>query len=126
MKIPAVKYILMFIIFAMLQGLILKNVVLFDAAFCFLYILFILMLPIELMTIPALIIGFVIGLTIDSFYDTGGIHTSAILLISFVRERWLNMIVPQGGYEKGVSPTLMTPAGICLPSWRNIGMARSG
>ena len=62
--------ILGFILFLMAQVLLLKNLVLFGSAFCFLYVLYILLLPVDLKIIPTLLIAFVLGLGVDFFYDT--------------------------------------------------------
>ena len=96
-----------FILYLLIQVLVLKNLVLFGVAFCFLYVLFILLLPIELKTIPALLIAFVMGLGVDLFYDTMGIHTASILALTFIRKRWIQIITPTGGYEGDVQPSVL-------------------
>jgi hypothetical protein len=52
------------------------------------------------------VIGFITGLTIDIFYDSMGLHACATVLISYLRNYWLSVITPQGGYDAGNSPTL--------------------
>jgi hypothetical protein len=89
------------------QVLIRKNLVLFGVAFCFLYLMFIILLPMEVKTIPSLLIAFVMGLGVDMFYDTMGVHASALLLVGFVRSRWLRMLVPSGAYDEDMQPTMV-------------------
>ena len=96
----------MFVLFILLQGMVFKNIILFDYAFCFIYLYFLLGLPVDLRPISAILIGFAMGLCIDFFYDTGGIHAASSVFIMFLRDRWLNSITPQGGYDVGVSPSL--------------------
>ncbi|MDO9552385.1 rod shape-determining protein MreD [Rhodonellum sp.] len=99
--------IVSFIVFLLLQILVLKNLVLFGTAFCFLYVLYILLLPIEIKTVPTLIIAFVLGMGIDLFYDTLGVHTASILAVAFVRRRWIKMITPRGGYDDDLQPSVL-------------------
>lgn len=96
-----------FLVFLVVQILLLKSLVLFGTAFCFLYVLFILLLPIEIKTVPTLILAFVLGLGIDLFYDTLGIHTASLLAMAFVRRRWIKMIMPRGGYDDDLEPSVM-------------------
>jgi hypothetical protein len=83
-----------------------KNLVLFDKAFCFIYIGFLLLLPFETNKVLLLIWGFVIGFFIDIFYDSLGIHMAASVLMVYLRSYWINLITPRGGYEVGMEPTL--------------------
>lgn len=95
------------LLYLVVQVLILKNLVLFGVAFCFLHVLFILLLPIEVKTIATLLLSFVFGMLVDLFYDTLGIHTIALLAVAFVRQSWLGVLVPSGGYEDDLSPSLV-------------------
>ena len=65
----------------------------------YLYILFILMLPVYTNRILLLIICFFTGLTIDIFSSTPGMHASACVTIGFMRPGFLNLIAPREGYE---------------------------
>lgn len=95
-----------FFIYLALQVMLMKNLVLFHTAFCFIYIAFILFLPIETNTLLLMALGFILGLLVDTFYDSLGLHTSALVLVGFVRNFWLMRIAPQGGYDAGEGPTL--------------------
>jgi rod shape-determining protein MreD len=65
----------------------------------YLYVLFILMLPVNINKILLLFICFITGLTIDLFSGTAGMHASACLVIGFLRPSFLNIIAPREGYE---------------------------
>jgi hypothetical protein len=101
-----IVHIILFFVYILVQVMLLKNLVLFDSAFCFLYIVFILLLPFEMSAMMTIVIGFITGLTIDIFYDSMGLHAFATVLISYLRNYWLSVITPQGGYDAGNSPTL--------------------
>lgn len=95
-----------FFVYTLVQGLILQNVVAFDMAFCFAYVAFLLCLPVDLNILVLLGLGFVTGLNVDIFYDSIGMHAAASVFIMFVRNYWLNMITPQGGYDVGTIPSI--------------------
>jgi hypothetical protein len=96
-----------FIFYLIIQVVLLKNMVVFGSAFCFLYVLFILLLPIEIKTIPIMLVAFVMGLGVDVFYDTIGIHTASLVGVAFIRNTWLNILTPTGGYDENMNPSLL-------------------
>lgn len=98
--------VILFIVYVLVQVVLLKNLVLFDSAFCFLYVAFILLLPFELSTVFIVLIGFLVGFTIDIFYSSMGLHAFATVLMGYLRNYWLSVITPQGGYDVGNSPTI--------------------
>ncbi|MEB2776195.1 rod shape-determining protein MreD [Algoriphagus sp. D3-2-R+10] len=88
------------------QILLLKNVALFGVAFCFIYLLAILTFPINMRSFSLILISFGLGLLIDVFYDTLGLHAAAATLLAFLRPYWLKAISPNGGYDENNNPTL--------------------
>jgi hypothetical protein len=92
-----------FIIFLGLQILLLRNLVLFDTAFCYLYIGFLLFLPIQMPKVMLLVLAFVSGITVDIFYDTIGINAAAAVLLAFLRPYVLLALTPRDDYEKSDS-----------------------
>lgn len=99
-------YFLSFFIYLIAQVVLMKNLVLFNTAFCFIYVAFILFLPIETNTLWLMVLGFILGFMVDIFYDSLGLHTSSLVLVGFLRNFWLMRITPQGGYDAGEGPTL--------------------
>lgn len=95
-----------FVIYLFFQVLILKNSVLFGSAFCFLYIGYLLLLPVETNPVWLMFIGFGMGLFIDMFYDSVGIHAFASVGTMYLRNFWLARVTPQGGYDNGAVPSL--------------------
>ena len=93
------KYIFLFISVLILQFLFLNNLILFDTAFCFIYIAFILLLPIETSPLLLLFLGFIIGFSVDIFSDTLGMNAAASVLIAFLRPYILKLLTPRSGYE---------------------------
>ncbi|MFN6946990.1 MAG: Rod shape-determining protein MreD [Cytophagaceae bacterium] len=96
------KYIFYFLFFVGLQVVFFLNVSLFTVAFCFVYVGFVLSLPLETPRIFQLFIGLATGLVIDIFYNTLGIHAAATVFIAYVRPYVFNLLTPRGGYDTGI------------------------
>jgi hypothetical protein len=95
-----------FVLYIGLQIIFVQNMVLFDVAFCFLYIGFLLLIPFETGPLLLLLVGAATGVVVDIFYDSLGIHMAASVLIMYLRPHWIKLITPRGGYEIGMEPTL--------------------
>lgn len=95
-----------FFLFLLAQVLLFKNVVLFHTAFCFLYVVYLLTFPVETNPLLMMAIAFSMGLGVDIFYDSMGLHAMASVFMVYVRGYWLARITPQGGYDRNSLPTL--------------------
>jgi rod shape-determining protein MreD len=80
-----IKYPLMFAVLALLQVLLLNQIHLGGFLNPYIYILFILLLPISMQRYQVLLLSFLIGITIDWFSNTLGLHAASALLIGFLR-----------------------------------------
>lgn len=105
-----IKNIIRIIFIALLQVLILKRINFgwenFNYFSFIVYPLAILLLPIRTPRFLLLIIGFVLGLFVDLFYGSPGVHASAAVFISFIRPYILQMLEPRVGYPtQAVGPT---------------------
>lgn len=96
-----------FFVYFIVQVFVLKNLVVFDSAFCFLYVFYILLLPLEIKAIPLMLISFVLGISIDTFYDSMGMHTAGLVAMAYVRNKWVQVIIPTGGYDDNVEPSIL-------------------
>ncbi len=101
-----IKYTFIFILLVLTQGLILNNIEFGGYINPYLYVLLILLLPFEMPDWIGLIVAFFLGLSIDVFASTMGIHTSATIFMAFARKYVLKLIMPRGGYEFGIEPQL--------------------
>lgn len=88
-----------FILFITLQLILLRNVVLFNIAFCFVYIAFILQLPHSTPPLNLMILSFIVGFIVDIFYDTLGIHSASCVIMAFVRPFVIKAFSPGMGDE---------------------------
>lgn len=95
-----------FVMLVFLQVFLLKNIALYDFATPYLYILFILLLPFEIPNVLLFILSFAIGLTIDMFYDTPGLHAAACTILALVRILFISITVQKDGFDNEPEPTL--------------------
>ncbi|HXS36089.1 MAG TPA: hypothetical protein VN721_05275 [Flavipsychrobacter sp.] len=94
---------LRFCFIILLQVLILNKITLrwwldpagFPVFIPYVYPLFILLLPFEISVVGLLILGFITGLTVDTFMNTAGIHACATVFIAYLRTNVLSALLPK-------------------------------
>ncbi len=91
-----------FIALVLLQVFVLNNIHFGGFINPFIYVLFILQLRIETPRSLTLLLGFLLGFTIDIFTRTLGMHTMAALALAYFRPIVLKYIEPREGYEVGM------------------------
>ncbi len=106
-----IKLVLTFVIYLVLQIVVLRNFVFFDVAFCFVYIACILLLPDEVDPIWVILISFLIGLLVDIFYNTAGVHASASVMIGYLRGYIIKFLFPTKGVENDITISLKDMGG---------------
>ncbi len=99
---------LRFIIFVLIQVLVLKGIDIGGANFNYIsiiiYPLFIILLPLRTPHSILVLLGFLLGMCIDIFYDSYGIHASASVFSGYIRPYVLRLFAPKGGYNLNYSP----------------------
>jgi len=95
-----------FLVLMSVQVLVLNNVELGGYINPFLYVLFLLTLPVKIPKVLLLLVAMVTGLTIDMFQNTMGMHASACLVLAFFRPGWLKIIAPRDGYDTEAIPSI--------------------
>ena len=88
-----------FVGYVILQIPLLYKFVLFNVAFSFFYLGFLVFFPLGQNPILRLIVGFLTGLYIDFFSNTPGLHASVCTFIMLFRDTWLRAILE---HQKGV------------------------
>lgn len=101
------RFSLIFIVLILIQILLFNNIQFSGYVNPYVYIMFILLLPVEISAWALLLISFGTGLVIDIFSGTPGMHSSATLLAGFVRPYVFRVISPRDGYEPGVNPSML-------------------
>lgn len=103
-----VKYSGIFVLLLLIQILVMNNIGFSGYVNPYIYLLFIILLPLEIPAWLLLIIAFFTGLTVDLFTATAGLHTSATVAVAFVRPYILRVIAPREGYDLGDEPGIRT------------------
>jgi rod shape-determining protein MreD len=83
-------YIISFVVIVIIQLLLMNNMQFSGFINPYFYILFIILLPINIPRYLLLLLGFFVGITIDIFSNTPGIHASASVFIAFIRPFIIN------------------------------------
>lgn len=98
-----IRYGMMFLVLVLVQVLVLNNIQFSGYVNPFLYVLFILLLPFQTPTYLLIVLGFLLGLSVDIFSNTPGIHSSATVFMAFLRPQVINLISGRDS-EKGIYP----------------------
>lgn len=99
-------HILRFIILVLAQGFLFNHLDLLGYINPYVYVMFILMLPIHINGIALLLLALITGLSVDLFTQTWGIHTAATLFMAYLRPGWLRLMAPRDGYTLNISPSI--------------------
>ncbi|MDD4969133.1 MAG: rod shape-determining protein MreD [Paludibacter sp.] len=91
-----------FALLVLFQVLVLNNIQFLGYINPYLYILFILVLPVQMPRWFLLILAFILGLTIDIFSNTPGTHAFATVFVAFFREGIIKLFT---NIEEGNNPT---------------------
>lgn len=102
-----IRFGLIFILLILFQVLLFNNIQFSGYVNPYVYIMFILLLPIEIPSWLMLLLSFFTGLMIDFFSGSHGMHTSATVLAGFVRPYVLRLVAPRDGYESGPDPSMI-------------------
>ena len=78
-------HIVRFVVLILLQVLLLNDINFLGYINPYLYILFIILLPAGINQTRLLFFSFLLGITVDMFEDSGGMHACACLLMAYVR-----------------------------------------
>jgi len=100
------RYLITFIVLVFLQVFILNNIQFSGFINPYIYVLFILILPFETPKWLLLVVAFALGITIDLFSSTLGMHSAATVFMAFARPYVLKVISPRDGYESETLPQL--------------------
>ncbi|MDR0845636.1 MAG: rod shape-determining protein MreD [Tannerella sp.] len=101
------KVLINFVLFVALQVLILDNIHLFKIVTPFLYIYVILKMPINLSRTQIVTISFLLGLAIDMFSNTWGMHAAVCSFAGFIRNPLLKIFLDKDMVEDA-SPSYRT------------------
>lgn len=80
-----IENIIRFIVLVLLQVLLLNNINFLGYINPYLYVLFLVLYPFNTPQTLFLLVAFLLGITIDTFEDSGGINAAACVVIAYIR-----------------------------------------
>lgn len=109
----SIRHIIRASILLLLQVLVLKriglgNSWLWQHGDIFIYPVIVLLIPFRVSRHYVILAGFLLGLLIDMFYDTIGVHAFALTGMAYARGLLLRYLEPRGGYQLSMSPTIFS------------------
>ncbi len=107
-----IQFALMFVVLVVAQAVIFNRIALFSVALAFVFIYFIVRLPISLSSSKVIALSFLIGVAVDIFSDTLGMHALACTCVGALRRVVIRLYVPR---EDDVIRA--------IPSLRSLGLA---
>lgn len=96
-----------FLILILIQVLMLNNIHFLGYLNPYAYIIFILLLPFETPRAVLLISAFALGLSVDVFSNSLGIHAAACVFAAYFRPGVMRLITSRKEYEPGVEPSIV-------------------
>lgn len=88
-----IQFTLMYVALVMAQAVIFNRIALFSVAMAFVFIYFIVKLPITLSAAKVITLGFLTGLAVDIFSDTPGVNALACTCLAGCRHTVLRLYV---------------------------------
>lgn len=90
-----IQFSILFIVLVLLQAMVFNNICLFNVAVPFVFIYFIVYLPLTLSTNWVLTLAFLAGLSVDIFANTQGMNALACTIIAMSRHSILHFYFPR-------------------------------
>ncbi|MFB6455474.1 rod shape-determining protein MreD [Chitinophaga sp. Hz27] len=106
------RNIIRFVLLLLIQVFVLNKILIHQLVSPYLYMLFILVLPFNLPRPALMLLGFLMGISLDMFMNTMGVHAAACVFIAYLRPFIINILSPQGGFETTQKTPSMTSMGV--------------
>jgi rod shape-determining protein MreD len=101
------RFSLAFILLMFLQLVLFNNIQFSGYVNPYVYIMFIILLPVEIPSWILLLLCFMTGMTFDIFSGSPGMHSSATVFAGFLRPYILRLVSPRDGYESRSEPSML-------------------
>lgn len=110
----SIKYYLYALMTVLLQGLVIQNIDLGMIAGhkvdILIYPILLILLPVRTSTFMLVVWAFFCGLGIDIFYNSPGVHTSALVFTAYIRHYIMYRFEPRTGFAPGALPIQFNPS----------------
>lgn len=102
------KYLGRFLLILLIQLLVVNNIELSTYVNAYVYILFILSLPITLKPWLVVIVSFLTGMAMDTFSSTPGLHMAACGFMGYIRNLYLQFTCSKEDFDGRIEPSIST------------------
>ena len=103
---PVLKNIIRFALLVLIQVFLLNKIQFNGYINPYFYVLFILSLPFTIRKWFLLVLGFLLGISIDYFSGTLGIHAAATVFMAFCRPGIIRLLGVKDDLEPGIEPSI--------------------
>jgi hypothetical protein len=100
------KYIFWFVGLILAQTLIFGQIEFGLGLHIMIYPLFIILLPFDTKPIVLMLLAFGLGIILDSFSNTFGLHASASVILAYFRPELYRLFAPRDGYDLLMKPSI--------------------
>jgi len=108
-----ITYFIMFVTLVLAQALLMNHIALFDSAVCFIFIYFLIKLPLNLSSNLLLTLGFFMGLSVDVLSDTVGLNSLCCTILALLKKPVFYAYEQHDDHNRDISP------GIATMGWLN-------
>lgn len=115
-----IKYSLVFILVVLIQGLVVNNIQLNEYFNPMVYPIMILMLPFELNALVTMTVALLLGISVDAFSNTFGLHASSALFIGYLRPTVMKYIRPKEGYNNVLIPSIQDMGAVWFLAYSSV------
>ncbi len=98
------RHMIRFVLLVLAQVVVFNHMRLGGYINPYVYVLFVLLLPIDVNGWFLLLSAFVLGLTVDMFMDSAGMHAAATVFMAFCRPAVIRLISVKSDFEPGTVP----------------------
>lgn len=99
-------YSVLFVLLVLAQGLVFDQIEPGWGIHIMIYPMFIFLLPFNMRPTNVLFIAFCVGMMVDLFTNSFGLHTSSLVFLAYFRPQLYKLLEPREGYELGQIATI--------------------
>lgn len=100
------KYIIWFVGLILVQTLIFGQIEFGLGLHIMIYPLFFILLPFDTKPVVLMLLAFTMGIILDSFSNTFGLHASASVILAYFRPELYRLFAPREGYDLLMKPSV--------------------
>ena len=99
-------YAIMFVVLVLVQALLLNHIVLFNCSICFIFIYFLIKLPLGISNNALLSLAFCLGLSVDILSDTAGLNALCCTILAILKNPIFYAYEQHDDHNRNIIPGL--------------------